>query len=140
MQGISTQMRTFQFFYGVTLGEMILRHTDNLSSTLQSKTISAAEGQEIAKMTIETLKSTQTDESFDNFSEYVTHRVNSIDVTEPILPRQHDQAGIMMAYLVEIFLILQKASSDIFILKHWTSLLIVLRNVLINLVTTNTSN
>lgn len=28
MIGASTQMETFQYFYGVTLGELILQHTD----------------------------------------------------------------------------------------------------------------
>ena len=48
-------MRTFEFIYGCVLGELILRHTDNLSSTLQHKSMSAAEGQEIARMTVDTL-------------------------------------------------------------------------------------
>ena len=35
INGVASQMRTFRFLYGVELGEMILRHTDNLSKTLQ---------------------------------------------------------------------------------------------------------
>ena len=34
----------------------VLNHVDNLSSTLQHKSMSAADGQVLAKMTIETLK------------------------------------------------------------------------------------
>ena len=33
--GISTTMRSFNFFFGVLLGELILRHSDNLSRALQ---------------------------------------------------------------------------------------------------------
>ncbi|KAL5493653.1 hypothetical protein EMCRGX_G014862 [Ephydatia muelleri] len=51
------QMKTFNYLYGAILGETILRHTDNLSSTLQHKTLSAAEGQQVAMMTIATLSS-----------------------------------------------------------------------------------
>ena len=36
MVGVKTQMETFSFFFGVCLGERILRHADNLSKTLQS--------------------------------------------------------------------------------------------------------
>ena len=36
------------------LGELILKHADNLSSMLQYKHISAAEGQQIALMTVQT--------------------------------------------------------------------------------------
>ena len=89
IRGISAQMRTFEFFFGAVLGEMILRHTDNLSSTLQHKTISAAEGQEIARMTVETLKSTRTDESFESFWDNVNLKAMSLDIAEPRLPRQH---------------------------------------------------
>ena len=39
--GVASQMKTFDFFFGVFLGEMILRHCDNLSQTLQSKKISS---------------------------------------------------------------------------------------------------
>ena len=67
IQGISAQMRTFEFIYGCVLGELILRHTDNLSSTLQHKSMSAAEGQEIARMTVDILKSIRNNESFDIF-------------------------------------------------------------------------
>ena len=62
--GVSTQMETFRYFYGVTLGELILQHTDNLSRTLQKSDISAAQGQEIAGLTVKTLQKIRTDESF----------------------------------------------------------------------------
>ena len=47
INGVVSQMSKFSFLFGV-LGEMILRHTDNLSKTLQHKDFSASEGQEIA--------------------------------------------------------------------------------------------
>ena len=43
--GVASQMRKFEFYFGIYLGEMILRHSDNLSKTLQKKDLSAAEGQ-----------------------------------------------------------------------------------------------
>lgn len=45
--GVKHQMSTFDFFIGVSLGERILKHTDNLSKTLQHKDISASEGQQV---------------------------------------------------------------------------------------------
>ena len=42
----------FDFFFGVSLGALILRHSDNLSKSLRHKTLSAAEGQHIAKLTL----------------------------------------------------------------------------------------
>jgi len=48
--GVAAQMRKFEFAFGAILGEMILRHSDNFSQCLQKKTISATEGQHVAKM------------------------------------------------------------------------------------------
>ena len=60
-------MKTFSFVYGAILGEIILRHADNLSNTLQHKSMSAAEGQQVALMTVQTMNSIRTEESFDLF-------------------------------------------------------------------------
>ena len=62
------QMKTFNYLYGAILGETILRHTDNLSSTLQHKTLSAAEGQQVAMMTIATLSSLRSEKIDDGLS------------------------------------------------------------------------
>ena len=39
IQGVSAQMCKFDYFYGCMLGELILKHADNLSSTLQHKNL-----------------------------------------------------------------------------------------------------
>ena len=42
IRGVSAVMNTFDFVFGCMLGEkMILKHSDNLSSTLQHKSLSA---------------------------------------------------------------------------------------------------
>ena len=43
--GVQSYIKTFDFFFGIILGELILRHSDNLSKTLQSPKLSAAEAQ-----------------------------------------------------------------------------------------------
>ena len=69
IRGISFQMSTFDYLFGNLLGQLMLNHVHNLSSTLQHKSMSAAEGQVLAKMTIETLKSICDDKFFDLFWE-----------------------------------------------------------------------
>ena len=64
INGVQIQMKEFNFFYGIVLGELILHHTDMLNQTLQKKGMSAAEGQEVARMTISTLESIRDDASF----------------------------------------------------------------------------
>ena len=84
--GVSTSMNSFDFF-GAVLGEMLLRHSDNLSKTLQSKRMSAAEGQ-LASMTVKTLQLLRTDENFSLFWTKVLKLTNDLEVDEPALPRR----------------------------------------------------
>jgi len=52
ISGVSTQMKTFDYLFGNVLGELVLKRADNISSTLQHTSLSAAEGQEVAQMTV----------------------------------------------------------------------------------------
>ena len=51
IRGVNVYMKTFDYVYGVYLGELILRYSDNLSKTLQSPTLSAVQGQDCANKT-----------------------------------------------------------------------------------------
>ena len=86
--GVSAQMQTFQFFYGVVLGELILRHCDNRSRTLQKESISAAQGQEVADLTVKTLRSIRSDQNFELFWENTQLCAKTLDISEPCLPCQ----------------------------------------------------
>ena len=44
-------MSTFNFVFGVVLGERILKHTDNLSKTLQNPSLTAADAKSITDLT-----------------------------------------------------------------------------------------
>ena len=62
-------MMKFDFLFGLMLGVFILSHTDNLSKTLQTQKLSAADGQNIAELTCKTLERICTDDSFKLFWE-----------------------------------------------------------------------
>ncbi len=99
-------MKTFNFVFGEMLGELILRHADNLSSTLQKKSMSAAEDQLIASMTVQTLNSIRNDTSFDLFWTKVNSFATSKNISEPELPRQRKvtkryEEGISTGYFPE---------------------------------------
>ena len=81
-------MCKFGYFYGCMLGDLILKHADNLSSTLQHKHLSAAKGEKIAMMTVQTMESLQADEMYDLFWDKVTQRASSLGVDDPQLPRR----------------------------------------------------
>ena len=54
--GVQSYMKTFNFFFFcVLLGELILRHSDNLSKTMQSPKLSAAEAQKVVAITVKPL-------------------------------------------------------------------------------------
>lgn len=88
INGVSSCMEKFAFIFGVVLGRMILGHTDNLSKSLQVKTLSAAEGQKQAKLTTQTLQSIRSDEMYELFWLKVTKLAEDLDADPPILPRR----------------------------------------------------
>ena len=71
IQGISGQMATFKFLFGLFLSEIILQHTDKLSQTLQNPQMSSVEAREIAMLTVKTLQSLRIDTNFNLFWEKV---------------------------------------------------------------------
>ena len=80
-------MEKFEFFFGVELGRKVLNITDNLSRLLQSKTISACEGQNLVRITLTLFQTMRSDMSFTLFWKYLEHRRISIEVSPPTLPR-----------------------------------------------------
>lgn len=49
VNGVASQMKTFDYFFGACLLHSILRHSDNLSKTMQHTKMSTSEGQGLAK-------------------------------------------------------------------------------------------
>ena len=86
--GVRAQMKSFDYFFGICIGERILKHADNLSQTLQSSTVSAAEGQRVAELTVTTLAKIRNDEQYHLFWELVKKKASTLHVSEPALPRR----------------------------------------------------
>ena len=86
--GVQAQMSTFDFLFGVIVGSTILRHTDNLSKTLQQKTLSAAEGQHLASLCTDVLRSLRTDEAFAALYARACQEQQHFEIAEPALRRK----------------------------------------------------
>ena len=86
--GVQFQFKTFRYLFGVALGQLILRHSDNLSKTLQSPKLSAAEGQRIALRTVATLHVLRDDTQFDIFWKSLQETRTKLDVDDPVLRRK----------------------------------------------------
>ena len=81
-------MLTFDFLFGISLGILILQHSDNLSKSLQHDTITAAEGQQLAKLTIDVLKSIRKEAKFKIFYDRVLLYQREFDIDAPTLSRK----------------------------------------------------
>ena len=55
IRGVWSRMQSFNFLFCIVLSEMVLRHTDKLSQTLQQPKLSSVEGHDIAMLTVKTL-------------------------------------------------------------------------------------
>ena len=86
--GVDTHIHTFDFLFGISLGNLLLRHTDNLIKTLQQKSLSAAEGQRLAKLTLYVLQSLCDEDHFKNFYAQVLLDQVRFKVDAPTLPRK----------------------------------------------------
>ena len=80
-------MKSFDFYFGLCLGERLFCHTDNSSRTLQQTKMSAVSGQRLANLTSEVLQKMRTD-GFESFYETVLKKAKSLPVSEPTLPRK----------------------------------------------------
>ena len=88
IRGIDSQMNSFRFLFGLLLSQIILRHTDKLSATLQNPALSSVEGQEIASLTVKTLQGIRSDTDYDLFWEAAEIKRVNFGVEEPSLPRR----------------------------------------------------
>lgn len=88
INGVAAIMKTFDFLFGLILAEKILKHTDNLSKTLQTSSMSAVEARSIAKSCVKVFEKIRTDSCFDQFWAVVEITRQSLDVNEAVLPRQ----------------------------------------------------
>ena len=91
ISGVALLMERFDFFFGICLGRVLFRHTDNLSKALQKKDVSASEGQPLASMVKSMLTCLHSDASFELFWESVNAKSQLLEVNEPRLPRKRKQ-------------------------------------------------
>ena len=86
--GVESQFKTFSFYFGVHYAERILKHTDNLSKTLRSTSMSATEGTHVAALTVKTLQLIHSDEHYDAFWDLLIIAQQKVDVDDPQLRRK----------------------------------------------------
>ena len=85
---VQTQMNKFNYFFWVKWAILLLRHSDNLNTTLQSPKLSASQGQSIARKTVITLEKLRNDDYFLLFWKEVLTKSWQLDIDEPALGRK----------------------------------------------------
>ena len=86
--GVQTQMNKFNHFFEVKLAILLLRHSDNLGTTLQNPKLSASQAQSIARKTVITLEKLRDDDYFLLFWKEVLTESRQLDIDEPALGRK----------------------------------------------------
>ena len=87
IQSVAGHMSAFSFYFGLVLGEMLSRHSDNLNKTLQHDKLLAAEGQAIAVMITTTLLSLRNDAHYHLLWQKVIAMAKGNNVKDSKLPR-----------------------------------------------------
>ena len=77
--GCKLQIKTFNFFFVLYLGQRNYRMTDNLSKELQKEKMSAVSGQSLASLTAKTIQSMRNNSDFDLFYQTVNKKAEKID-------------------------------------------------------------
>ena len=115
-------MQRVHFLFGISLGYEVLRHTDNLSKTLQHTDMSAAEGQGLAKLKLDILENLlqekpmmhfgiklwdcQTPLMSMNLHVHVTEKCQSASKVEMLLPSTQQQKRICIGRFITKLLII----------------------------------
>ena len=86
--GVKSVMTEFRFVFGLKVSEVILKMTDNLSRTLQKSSISAAEAQHLASLSVATLQGMRTTETWTVFYASVEALQQKLGVSDAVLPRK----------------------------------------------------
>ena len=93
--GVKHQMGTLDYFYGVNLGGMLLKQSDNLSRTIQTSHMPVADCQLVVALITKTLNKVRTEEAFSLFWERCKKAATELRVNGPLLPRK-----IAMSYKI----------------------------------------
>ena len=81
---VKSQMTTFDCFYGVSILQLVLRDSDNLSKTLQKSSLTSCQGKEIADLTLQTINSLR------------SKQAEVLEVTQPSLPRKRKRPAKLL--------------------------------------------
>ena len=81
-------MHSFDYYFVVYVLQLLLRHSDNLSKSLENSDMSSCEGQALAAISIKTLEILRNNGSFDSIWYLIKRDAASLELPEPTIPRK----------------------------------------------------
>ena len=86
--GVRSQMNTFNYFYGVTILQLVLRHSENLSKILQKSSLNSCLGKKNADLTLQTINSLRSENEFEFLWQKTVEQAEVLEITQPSFPRK----------------------------------------------------
>ena len=81
-------MNTFNYLYGVTILQLVWRHSDNLSKALQKSSLTSCQGKKIADLTLQTINPLQSESEFELLWQKTVPQSEVLEITQSSLPRK----------------------------------------------------
>ena len=78
-------MNTFNYFYEVTILQLVLRHSGNLSKTLQKSSLTSCQGKKIADLTLKTINSLRSKSEFELLRQKTLQQAEVLEITQASL-------------------------------------------------------
>ena len=100
--GVKKQMRKFDFFFGLNIGQRLYSHTNNISKTLQAETVSACTSKRTAELVVCVLEGLRNEDSFKSVFQISTDNARTIDfIEQPGLSRKRKAAQYLILHYVD---------------------------------------
>ena len=94
--GVKSLMNAFNYFYGVTILQLVLRNSDNLSKTHQKSSLSSCQGKEIADLMQQTINSLRSESEFELLWQKTVQQAEVLEITQPSLPRKRKRPADLL--------------------------------------------
>ena len=85
---VESQMNTFNYFYRVTILQLVLRQWQFIQSTLQKSCFISSQKKEIADLTLQTMYSLQSESELEILWQKTIQQAEVLEITQPSLPRK----------------------------------------------------
>ena len=96
--GVKSQINAFNYFYGVIILQLVLRHSDTvLFKTLKKSSLTSCQGKEIADLTLQTINSLQSKSKFEILLQKMVQQEAVLEIPQSSLPLKRKRpANVLM--------------------------------------------